>query len=219
MFEQLRDNLFVFYSPNSGSNAFLVVGKKVLLVDSSNDSNSRGIVEGLSGIGLKPEQVDAVLFTHGHADHFTGAGAFPRAAMKMHRLDANYVNNRDAMFTASSILGGSHFPKISGFLEPGKKIDASPFSLEVLHTPGHTHGSVCLFDRTQKLLFSGDTVFQGSAGRFDLQSGNRERLVSSLEMLKGLDFELLLPGHGLAVRENQSKNLEAAIKTVSGEFV
>jgi glyoxylase-like metal-dependent hydrolase (beta-lactamase superfamily II) len=118
MIEEIKPNLFVFYSPNSGSNAYILVGRKIALVDASSQGNTGDLGSALASIGLAPDQVDLVLFTHGHADHFSGAEAFGRAKLRMHKLDADYVNNKDEMFTAANILGSSHFPKIGSFLEP-----------------------------------------------------------------------------------------------------
>ena len=219
MLEELMPNLFVFYSPNRGSNAYLLVGSKNVLIDSSSSNNSAELLNSLKRIGFKPSNIDLVLFTHGHADHFAGAKPFKRAALKMHRLDADYVNNKDGMYTASAMLDSSYFPKISGFLNPGKGIEFSPFRLQVLRTPGHTQGSVCFFDEKQKLLFSGDTLFKDSVGRFDLPSGSREQLINSVNALKGLDFETLLPGHGLVVKSQQQRNISNALKVLSGAFI
>ena len=219
MIESILPNLFVFYSPNQGSNAFLLVGKKTVLIDASGSNNSETLLEELNKNGFEAENIDSIIFTHGHADHFTGAKAFPNARLLMHKFDAEYVNHKDEMFTASAIFGSDYYPKIDSFLESGKTLDLKPFKLEVIHTPGHTKGSVCLLDKSKKLLFSGDTLFKGGVGRFDLLSGNREDLESSINMLKGFEFETLLPGHGLIVKGSQSVNIESALKALSGSFI
>lgn len=218
MLEELKSNLFVFYSPNEGSNAYLLVGKKVVLVDASSENNPKELLQSLERVGFKAEEIDEILFTHGHADHFSGARPFKKASLKMHRLDADYVNSKDPMYTAATLLGSSFFPKV-GFLEVEETIEFKPFKLRVLHTPGHTRGSVCFFDEKQKLLFSGDTLFKSACGRFDLLSGNKQELLKSISSLKELEFELLLPGHGLIVKEHQMENIKEALKTLSYEFV
>ncbi|MCK4247341.1 MAG: MBL fold metallo-hydrolase, partial [Methanomicrobia archaeon] len=70
------------------------------------------------------------------------------------------------------------------------------YRLEVLHTPGHTDGSICLYDEAKKIMFSGDTFFIDGIGRTDLPSGNEEALKESLERLASLDIEKVYPGHG-----------------------
>jgi glyoxylase-like metal-dependent hydrolase (beta-lactamase superfamily II) len=219
MIEEIKPNLFVFYSPNQGSNAYLLVGQKTVLVDASSQNNSKDLVRAIASLGFSPDDIDAVLFTHGHADHFSGAKPFKRAKLKMHRLDADYVNNKDLLYTAAATTGTNYFPEIRGFLEAEKAIEFRPFKLEVLHTPGHTQGSVCFFDREQRLLFSGDLLFHGSVGRFDLPSGSKEQLVDSINTVKALDFSTLLPGHGLILKGGQGTNIQNALKGLSSRFI
>ncbi len=219
MIEAIKPNLFVFYSPNQGSNAYLLVGKKTILIDTSDSNNSSTLKEELKEIGFAPKDIDLVLFTHGHCDHFSGAKQFQKATLRMHRLDADYVNNHDEMYTASNIFESKYFPEISAFLDDNEVIEAKPFKLKVIKTPGHTQGSVCFYDAEQKLLFSGDLIFKSGVGRFDLLSGNKQDLVKSIKSVEKLDFDLLLPGHGLVVKEQQKENIEFALKTISGSFI
>ncbi|MGZ6268253.1 MAG: MBL fold metallo-hydrolase, partial [Candidatus Limnocylindrales bacterium] len=84
-------------------------------------------------------------------------------------------------------------------LAEGGRVKFGEIDLEVLHTPGHTEGSVCLLDRTTGLLLSGDTLFARSWGRTDLPGGSEEQMAESLSRLAGLDERLrVLPGHGPA---------------------
>jgi glyoxylase-like metal-dependent hydrolase (beta-lactamase superfamily II) len=75
-------------------------------------------------------------------------------------------------------------------------IKTQNFSFEVVHTPGHTPGSICLYDKMKKILISGDTLFEDSIGRTDLQGGNKQDMQKSLQRLSKLDINYLLPGHG-----------------------
>jgi glyoxylase-like metal-dependent hydrolase (beta-lactamase superfamily II) len=84
-------------------------------------------------------------------------------------------------------------------LAEGGRVKFGEIDLEVLHTPGHTEGSVCLLDRTNGMLLSGDTLFAGSWGRTDLPGGSEEQMAESLGRLVDLDDRLtVLPGHGAA---------------------
>lgn len=79
----------------------------------------------------------------------------------------------------------------------GYRIRFGEIDLQVLHTPGHTEGSVCLLARSERLLFTGDTLFAGSWGRVDLPGGSEDQMVESLTRLARLDDDLrVLPGHG-----------------------
>jgi glyoxylase-like metal-dependent hydrolase (beta-lactamase superfamily II) len=82
-------------------------------------------------------------------------------------------------------------------LAEGSRIKFGEIDLEVLHTPGHTEGSVCLLATGERLLFSGDTLFAGSWGRTDLPGGSDDQMVGSLARLSALPTDLrVLPGHG-----------------------
>jgi glyoxylase-like metal-dependent hydrolase (beta-lactamase superfamily II) len=95
---------------------------------------------------------------------------------------------------------GEHAPGIPAtcFIKEGDIID----DLEVICTPGHTIGSICLYDETSKSLISGDTVFgDGGYGRYDLPTGDRAALIASIEKLKGLRIDGVYCGHGAPARE------------------
>src|SRR5205814_6796572 len=84
-------------------------------------------------------------------------------------------------------------------LAEGGEIRFGSLRLEVLHTPGHTEGSICLFGPDEGLLFSGDTLFAGSFGRVDLPGGDPDAMVDSLDRLRGFDDAIaVFPGHGPA---------------------
>ncbi len=215
MFEKLSKNLFGFFSKTSSSNVFLIVGKRNVLIDSGSEENSPLLKSSLKEIGFSPHDVDLVLHTHGHCDHFSGDILFKKASIQMHEFDAEYVNIKDSSFTASALLGTKFFPKIKSFFSENETISLGTFDLNVVFSPGHTEGSVCFLEKKQKILFSGDTLFKGFPGRFDLVSGDKQKLTSSLLKLKKLDFETLLPGHGEGVFEKQSKNIDKALECLS----
>ena len=85
------------------------------------------------------------------------------------------------------------------FLKEGD-ISINNVDLKIIHTPGHSPGSISLYLPDQKLLFTGDLVFKGGIGRTDLPGGNGSLLKESLKRLSGLEIEWLLPGHGDIIR-------------------
>lgn len=217
MFEEIMPGLFAFISPNIGSNCFLLADEKITLVDSSTGNNAAQIKAFLKEQGIAPEQINLILHTHSHADHTGCDFLFRNAEIMMHQHDAEYVNKQDAEFTCSALEQGTKIPQISSFLAPNQVIDLGKFKLQVLHTPGHTHGSVCFLEKDKKLLFSGDTLFNGGFGRTDLPSGNTAELLQSIKMLKTTAFEYLLPGHGEILKGEQQPNIENALKMLSAE--
>jgi hydroxyacylglutathione hydrolase len=87
--------------------------------------------------------------------------------------------------------------------------------LTVIHTPGHTPGSICLYHEGEEVLISGDTVFtHGSFGRFDLPGGNLPALRLSLKKISGFAVQGVYPGHGEPVREGGSRHVTAALRAV-----
>jgi glyoxylase-like metal-dependent hydrolase (beta-lactamase superfamily II) len=112
------------------------------------------------------------------------------------KIEAQHLKSGDSSYIEPFM--GSKCPPIdiSREVVEGDVLNIGNFSFNVLHTPGHTHGSISLWDEKNKILISGDTVFpQGSFGRTDLRTGNSEEMVESLERLSGLDIRVLLPGH------------------------
>ncbi|MCK4714993.1 MAG: MBL fold metallo-hydrolase, partial [Candidatus Aenigmarchaeota archaeon] len=84
-------------------------------------------------------------------------------------------------------------------LKEGDAVRADDMGFEVMHTPGHTPGSICLYDRKSKTLITGDTIFSDGVGRTDMPGGNEEQLKESIDKLASLEVRRLLPGHGDAL--------------------
>ncbi len=219
MFEELRKNLFVYYPPNAGSNAYLLIGKKNAFIDSSLSINSQELQDSLEAIKMNAAEIDLVLHTHGHADHFGSDFIFKKAEKAMHSFDAQYVSIKDSAFTGSAAFRQDYFPEISSNFHEGEIIELKPFSLEVIFTPGHTAGSVCFYDGKSSLLFSGDTLFREGYGRTDLPSGNPEEMKESLQKISKLKFDMLLPGHGLVLKHGQEENIDLVLKTLSLKYI
>lgn len=153
-----------------------------------------------------------VLITHGHFDHVAGLsglldglrqGGLQRPEICIHRADAEYLgpqaygpHRRDfASVGAVSYVDDAwtELPSPDRLLEDGDA--AGPF--RVLHTPGHSPGSMCLYDEAGGYLFSGDTLFADGIGRTDLPGGDSEAMAASLRRLFGLpDATIVHPGHG-----------------------
>jgi hydroxyacylglutathione hydrolase len=137
-----------------------------------------------------------IVSTHGHWDHIgdnASVAAHTGAAIAVHPLDAHRLTDPKPIWAPFEIPPS--VPAVD--LAEGGEIRFGSIRLSVLHTPGHTEGSVCLLAADEGLLFSGDTLFAGSFGRVDLPGGDADAIVASLTRLAGLAGTLeVLPGHG-----------------------
>jgi len=141
-------------------------------------------------------EVKAVLLTHGHFDH-TGASNEVREALDV----PVYASKHDAELavdparSAASLIATRNTPHVDKFLQEGE-MSFGNIKMQILATPGHTAGSLCFYVPHEGILFSGDTMFQESYGRYDLPSGDVAALRGSLNRLLALPVETkVYPGH------------------------
>ena len=139
-----------------------------------------------------------IVSTHGHWDHVGENAAVAEhtgAQIAIHPADNHYLLDPHPLFAPFDIVPS--VPAVE--LAEGGEVRFGAVRLRVLHTPGHTTGSVCLLHEDEGLLFSGDTLFPGVWGRVDLPNGSPELMAESIARLAGLDDALrVLPGHGPA---------------------
>src|SRR5687768_1888305 len=137
-----------------------------------------------------------IVSTHGHWDHIGDNAAVAEhtgAEVAVHPLDRERLTDPKPLWAPFEIVPS--IPAVE--LAEGGEVRFGEIRLTVLHTPGHTEGSVCLFDRDEGLLFSGDTLFAGGWGRVDLPGGDPAAMATSLARLTELeDAVQVFPGHG-----------------------
>ena len=157
-------------------------------------------------------RITHVINTHGHSDHVSGNAAIleaTRADLLIHEADADQVSkllNR----ALSRVMGGRGSPRATRRLKDNEVIHIGETALTVIHTPGHTPGSVCLYAPGH--LFTGDTLFVGAVGRTDLPGGSMEVLLASIrEKLYVLPEDTRIwPGHDYGNRPDSSIAYEKA---------
>ena len=110
--------------------------------------------------------------------------------------DASYLRVPDPSVTVCGLFGAVMDPMSVGELHEGDLIDTGDHVLEVMDTPGHTPGGICLYDRANGLLISGDTLFSDGFGRTDFVGGSMTDMRDSLRKLSNIDIRGLFPGHG-----------------------
>ena len=135
-----------------------------------------------------------ILHTHGHFDHIGADNEFG-LPVYAHRLDAELLqspkkNLSDSFSSSFQVNAEIHI------LEDKETVSLDELSLEVIHTPGHTPGGICL--KSGNVIFTGDTLFAGGIGRTDFPGASEERLIQSIEerLMVFPDETLIYPGHG-----------------------
>jgi hydroxyacylglutathione hydrolase len=169
--------------------------REAIVIDPGADVS--GIVEILERHGLT---VKMIVITHAHIDHIGGADQLRRltgAPVYMHEADSALAEN---LVMQASWLG-IETPENPGIDTPAREGDilhAGAVEAQVLHTPGHTQGSISLFLAGEKMLIAGDTLFRGSIGRTDLPGGNTSDIQQSIRSkLYALPEDtVVVPGHG-----------------------
>ena len=149
------------------------------------------IMDVISSKGLSLEYI---ILTHGHFDHILGANTFREktgAKIAAHELETEYLENPDKSMSGGETISADILLKENDILTFGD------ISFKVIHTPGHTKGSCCLVCESEKVMFSGDTLFKNGVGRYDLYGGKYNALMESLQKLKSIkeDYKIY-PGHG-----------------------
>ncbi len=191
------------------ANAYLVDGR--MLVDVGMDGQA--VVSQLEKI-IKPGELEIIILTHCHYDHSGGAVQVAKsfgAKIAIHKDDMSLLNNpRGSASELFGVKAPSIVPDI--ILYGGETFG----ELEVIHTPGHTPGGICLYSVRSKALFSGDTVFpDGSFGRTDLTGGNATKLVESIRKLTLLDVSVMYPGHGDIVKRDANEQIRISLMMAS----
>ncbi|MDP2846018.1 MAG: MBL fold metallo-hydrolase [Candidatus Methanoperedens sp.] len=191
------------------ANAYLVDG--TVLVDVGMDGQA--VISELEK-HIQPGRLETIILTHCHYDHSGGAGYVAKATgakIAIHKDDAPLLTSAQA--SASGLFGESAPSIVPDILLRGGEIFGK---LEVIHTPGHTPGGICLYDAGSKTLFSGDTVFQdGSFGRTDLYGGNASYLIASIKKLSLLDVSVMYPGHGDTVINDANEQIRLSLLMAS----
>jgi glyoxylase-like metal-dependent hydrolase (beta-lactamase superfamily II) len=181
------------------SNVYTLGVDEITVVDTGVGDHMNALPPKLKTLALDPKNVKQIILTHTHFDHTGGIKALASLASPKLLLHEQEINNLESF--------GLNISK----LRDGEIIVAGDHRLEVIHTPGHTPGSICLYDRKNRILFSGDTVFpDGGFGRTDLPGGESRDLIESLERLTMIEVDFILPGHMEPVRSDAQTHLAAA---------
>lgn len=159
------------------------------------------------------EKISGILLTHAHFDHIRGVPAFLKhfknknIPIYLHSLDKPLLNNPVSNF--STMTGENVVVNIDTIdVADGDVLEFKDYQVKVIHTPFHTEGSVCYLIEDDNCLFTGDTLFKGSIGRYDCATSDPSKIDGSLEKLLSLsNYLAVYPGHGEMTRlANEKEN-------------
>lgn len=193
-------DIFTVSGRNYDSNIFVIIGKIPSIIDTGTGFNSGEVIEIIKKF-TDPSTIKQIILTHDHFDHVGGTldilqESNGNAQILAHKNAVNKLEKGESSF--ARMLGGV-MPKIQVDtpLSDGEDIILGDEEFDVLHTPGHSLGSICLYSKKSRSLISGDTIFaHGDFGRYDLPGGDFNALIKSIERLSALDVKYLYPGHG-----------------------
>jgi hydroxyacylglutathione hydrolase len=233
---EIIKNIFLFAEfKNLDCNIYILKSEikndyELTLIDSGNGLNSKNLMQGMKKIGLDPSKIKRILLTHEHLDHILGIYNIPELASSKPEIyalgeTAKIIEQADEDAIAPKELGipVSLFqvdikPLDVKRLKEGDELTFGDFSFKILYTPGHSLGSISLFEKKLKILFPGDVVFcGGSFGRVDFPGGSAKDLRQSISRLTELDVSILCPGH-LAYSKNGSKEIKLSLHTFDQFF-
>ena len=169
-------------------NTWFLDGEEKILIDVGTGDSWKKIREA--------DNIDKVIITHSHRDHVENLEKIVEKfgpevyAFEPENLDVKACD-----------------------LDDGEILELSGLEFQVFHTPGHKDDSICLYNPSEKLVFTGDLIFpEGGFGRTDLGEGDREKLINSIQRIEKLNVESFYPGHGEAVTTDAEKWIKKSLE-------
>jgi len=185
----------------NNSNAYVIRGEgdKWILIDPGHLGQLGSVLGALHQMELPLDTATAVLFTHSHPDHFESVPVFSdlNIPIGIGEKELEYHTNQGRMLYLM-FQGQAPEVKIDISMKDGK-LDLEGFNIKVIHTPGHTPGHVCLLHLDEKVLITGDLIFDQGVGRTDFPGGSTKQLFESITEAEKYDVEHICPGHGPSV--------------------
>jgi glyoxylase-like metal-dependent hydrolase (beta-lactamase superfamily II) len=221
--EEIQQDIYFLKGEGKGSHNYLIRASYLnVLIDSGLDQNFLCLQEQLLSLGLKVRDIDLVINTHEHLDHIGSNRYFQESSLiAAHRFAATKITLEDHYVTLYRSGDRNEVPlRIHLWLENRSFFDLGSHTLEVIHTPGHTSGSICIYEFKTKVLFSGDTVFAGGTLSYIAESGSVGDYVNSIMRLEARKISEIYPSHG-DISKNPEEDFSQAIinakKLLKGE--
>ncbi len=208
-----------------GINTFLIIEEEITLIDAGLRGSAPAIAKAISKLGRSIEEVSLIIITHNHLDHIGGLPGLRKltsAKVAVHRDDTGF-RQKGVPYHGflKAVMKIPFMPAIWPFMYATEKdVDIvleggevlNPLGgLEVIHTPGHTPGSICLYSAKRKIVFAGDTTGHRNRDFFvppRAVNSDSAQLKQSVKKLSQLDFDILCYGHGKPLKNNASSMLK-----------
>lgn len=215
---ELRPDIYQIVGVKPACHTYLIRGStKNVLLDPGLPSTQENLRECLGELGLSVPDIRLVILTHEHMDH---AGATPwfhgTAVVAAHSLAANKIALGDefVMLNDAFDVSSGAF-RVDLCFEGECVLDLGNYRFQILHTPGHCSGSICLYEPDHRLLFTGDTVMAGGVMGGIFGSGNISDYINTLRRLTAFKVDEFYPGHGKASTTPQEDLAKAVERSVA----
>lgn len=193
----LMENTYLVYDEETREGIFIDPGDE-----------AEALIEATERLNVR---VTKIVNTHGHIDHIGAVEPLKRhfrIPFLIHRLDAELAENAPYSARVIGLSYNAEVPRVDGHLREGDTISVGDHKGQVIETPGHTAGGICIYFEDAKALFAGDTLFRGSIGRTDFPGGDYDTLIRSIREKLWLlpDDTVVYPGHGELTTIGLEKN-------------
>jgi glyoxylase-like metal-dependent hydrolase (beta-lactamase superfamily II) len=212
---KVTDDIYALDS-TKGNYAYLILGEEIILIDTGRPGQGKGILNDLKSMDIEPQNIKHILITHHDVDHVGGAAFLQQATgakVWASKEDIPYINgekNREGIKRLVSFIMKVKKPEIINSYHKDQKIE----DIEIIPTPGHTPGHVCLL--YNNVLFVGD-LFRTSKGKLSpmksFMNWNDSILKESIRKIDNFDFEWICPAHGEPIKKDGQ--LEDYIKNIN----
>lgn len=208
------------------SNCYLVEDQEMMLIDTGNPGNSKRIINYVKNtLKRNPKDIKVIVITHHHFDHVGSLGELKKATgakVAAHKDDADYIGEKKK---PSEPVISKIFIKLLKMVYRSKTVEPDILlenngqigDYRVIHVPGHTPGSICLYNESNKVIFVGDNLknkgekIEGPPGIFTL---DMEQANESIKKLENRDIEVIFTGHGKPITSKASEKIREYIKTL-----